>query len=105
MNDREEPMGSTDDPSVLARQSAREHPARPVLGADGRYVGVRGIWLRKIGDQVQVLAEGDDGWHLVIEERADGNYSHIVEPPGIIAAPLDPLLQGDALDPEDQGCV
>jgi hypothetical protein len=52
-------------------------------------VEVRGIWLRKIGDQVQVLAEVDNQWRLVIEERQDGNFSHIVEPSGILSAPLD----------------
>lgn len=48
------------DPSELPHLSAHD------------YVGVRGIWLRKIDGQVQVLAEGDDGWRLVIEEREDG---------------------------------
>lgn len=65
------------------------------MSEDEKYVGVRGIWLRKIGDSVQVLAEGDDGWRLVIEEAADGNFSHIVEPSGILSAPLDPLDPGN----------
>lgn len=56
---------------------------------DQPYVAVRGIWLRKLGDQIQVLAEVDDGWRLVIEEHEDGPFSHIVEPAGIKNSPLD----------------
>ena len=58
-------------------------------------VSISGIWLRKIGDKVQVLAEskGKFGrhWFLVIEEQEDGAFSHIAEPEGILDAPVDPL--------------
>ena len=59
------------------------------------YIGVKGIWLRRIGDEVQVLAEGEDGWRLVITERIDGYFSHIAEPSGIASAPLDPVAERD----------
>ncbi len=55
------------------------------------YIGVKGIWLRRVGDEVQVLAEGEDGWRIVITEPLDGQFSHIVEPGGIASAPLDPV--------------
>jgi hypothetical protein len=68
-------------------------------------VTISGIWLRKIGDTVQVLAEskGTNGkfWFLVIEEQVDGNFSHIVEPTGILNAPLDPLYT--MARPEESG--
>jgi len=58
-------------------------------------VSISGIWLRKIGDKVQVLAEskGKHGrhWFLVIEEQEDGAFSHIAEPEGILNSPVDPL--------------
>jgi hypothetical protein len=58
-------------------------------------VTISGIWLRKIGDKIQVLAEskGKHGrhWFLVIEENIDGAFSHIAEPPGILDAQIDPL--------------
>jgi hypothetical protein len=40
-----------------------------------------GIWLRLEGQDVVVLVEARAGvWVEVIRERADGCYSHIVEP-------------------------
>jgi hypothetical protein len=58
-------------------------------------VTISGIWLRKIGDRVQVLAEskGKHGrhWFLVIEELESGSYSHIAEPGKILDSPVDPL--------------
>lgn len=50
------------------------------------FIAVDGIWLRRIGDEVQVLADVGGAWRLVITEHADGNYSHIVEPAGIRSA-------------------
>jgi hypothetical protein len=50
---------------------------------------VNGIWLRRIGDKVQVLVDRGEGrWHVVIEERADGAFSHCVHPTGINRAPV-----------------
>lgn len=46
-------------------------------------VSVEGIWLRRLGDDIQVLAEVDGVWRLVITEFYDRNISHIVEPSGI----------------------
>jgi hypothetical protein len=58
-------------------------------------IEVSGIWLRGAGtDHVQVLAEVDGEWRVVIPpERihADGTIqtiSHIVEPDGIAKAPV-----------------
>lgn len=63
-------------------------------------VSISGIWLRKIGDKVQVLVEskGKQGrhWFLVIEEQEDGAFSHIAEPSGILDAPVDPF-EGEPL--------
>lgn len=50
-------------------------------------VPVEGIWLRRIGNDLQVLAQVDGRWKLVIEELWDGNISHIVEYDGILHAP------------------
>lgn len=59
-------------------------------------VCVHGIWLRKIGDDLQVLAEVAPGdWRLVITSWAAGQLSHIVEPRGIVDAPPDPLRYED----------
>lgn len=49
-------------------------------------IPVGGVWLRKVGSNVQVLVEVDGFWRLAIEEPDDGNYSHIVEPAGIRSA-------------------
>lgn len=49
---------------------------------------VEAIWLRRIGDRVQVLFESLGEWHLAIEESADGAFSHIAEHPALVAAPL-----------------
>lgn len=46
-----------------------------------------GIWLRRIGNEVQVLAELDGEWRLVVTEPLDGHFSHIVEEAGMKAAP------------------
>lgn len=65
-----------------------------VVGKDTT-VSISGIWLRKIGDRVQVLAEskGINGrhWFLVIEELESGSYSHIAECGKILDSPIDPL--------------
>jgi hypothetical protein len=44
---------------------------------------VEAIWLRHIGDKVQVLFhfQGVSGWRLAIEESVHGSFSHIVEFP------------------------
>jgi hypothetical protein len=54
-------------------------------------ISVSGIWLRKIGDQVEVLAEVDGSWLKVITEHQDGFFSHIVGPAGILTSPVDEL--------------
>ena len=67
-------------------------------------VSISGVWLRRIGDKVQVLVEAsgiidgkwfhDPKWLLVIEEQADGAFSHIAETEGILQSPID----ADALE-------
>lgn len=55
---------------------------------------VSGVWLRTLGGQMQVLVEIDGVWRLVIDEYAplrEQSISHIVEPSGMLAAPVDPL--------------
>jgi hypothetical protein len=44
------------------------------------------IWLRRDGEHVAVLIDVCGIWIEVIRERADGAFSHIVEPSGILAA-------------------
>jgi len=48
---------------------------------------VTAIWLRRIGDDVQVMFERDGRWHLAITEHADGSFSHIIESEGMKKAP------------------
>lgn len=48
-----------------------------------KIVEISGIWLRRMGDNIEVLAEVDGVWKLVIVEYFDGNISHIVETGGI----------------------
>ena len=62
-------------------------------------VAVTGIWLRSTitesGEhRVEVLAEVDEEWRLVIpgEPVEHPTISHIVEIGGMIAAPVDPLV-------------
>ena len=56
-------------------------------------IRVGGIWLRRIGDRIQVLAEVDGRWSLVIDEGDGAGLSHIVETEGIRKAPLDPVTE------------
>ena len=52
-------------------------------------IAIDGIWLRRIGSRVEVLAEVDRQWRIIIVENVDGQFSHIVEPGGIAAAPIE----------------
>ncbi len=51
------------------------------------HISVSGVWLRRVGDDIQVLVETNGRWKLVITELMDGQISHIVEPAGIKNAP------------------
>lgn len=67
-------------------------------------VPVSGVWLRTLGQVIQLLVEFDGHWHVVVEEKlpADGSdprIGHIVEPLGIIGSPLDPLTSSSG-EPE-----
>jgi hypothetical protein len=48
-------------------------------------VSVSGLWLRKMGDHAEMLAENPatGEWVLLMSEQIDGNFSHIYEPTGI----------------------
>ncbi len=59
---------------------------------------VESVWLRRIGDKVQVLVEDLGKWYLVIEENVDGSFSHIAEHPALMAAPLDTLKEDVIVD-------
>lgn len=59
-------------------------------------VPVSGIWLRTVSDGLQVLAEVEGKWRIVIEEAAsteDLMMSHIVEPSGILDGDIDDLKE------------
>lgn len=53
---------------------------------------VTGVWLRTIGDEVQVLVEHEGTWRLAVAELRDGNISHIVEESGLAKAPADRVV-------------
>ena len=52
---------------------------------------VTAVWLKHIGDQVQVSVEIDGVWRLVIEEFHEGPFSHIAEGRSFRDRPRDPL--------------
>ncbi len=59
-------------------------------------VAVSGIWLRATGASgysAEVLAEIGGVWRVVIPPQpiTAGPVSHIVEPPAMLAAPVDPV--------------
>jgi hypothetical protein len=53
-------------------------------------VAITGIWLRRLNDRAEVLAEVNGEWRLVIAEYLEGNFSHIAEGNGAPWKP-DPL--------------
>lgn len=61
-------MKEHEDFSRLAYQKLQKQRRRPITA----------IWLRRIGDKVQVLVEIEKVWRLAIEE-CDGSFSHIAE--------------------------
>lgn len=52
-------------------------------------IEINGLWLRRIGDETQVLVQVGGRWRLVIQEQFDGQFSHIVEPGGIAKGKLE----------------
>lgn len=52
-------------------------------------IAVTALWLRKIGRQVQMLAEIDGKWRLIWEEWEDGTFSAICESRGFDNKPID----------------
>lgn len=54
---------------------------------------ITAVWLRKTGENAEVLVEIDGLWRQIIDEPVDGNFSHIVEEGGLRSArvkiPLD----------------
>lgn len=59
-------------------------------------VPVTGIWLFKENDHCIVSAEINGEWRRLISEHVEGPFSHIIEPPGMIKAPLE---TGEELTP------
>lgn len=57
------------------------------------YVPITGVWLRAMGDNIQVLCEVDGVWSLVIDEFNHGPISHISEVGGIMQSPIDPVTE------------
>jgi len=60
-------------------------PSAPAPRMGLNSISVEGIWLRRIGDWVEVLVEIDRKWKTIIREHYDGPFSHICEPNGIAA--------------------
>jgi hypothetical protein len=58
-------------------------------------IAISGLWLRVIGDRIEVLVEIDKAWRLVIQEATgttiEAGIGHIANPSGIRKAPPDPL--------------
>ena len=48
-------------------------------------VEVSGLWLRKMGDHAEMLAENPatGEWVLLASEQIEGQFSHICEPTGV----------------------
>ncbi len=66
---------------------------KPTL-RDKREILVAGIWLRTTLDgRIEVLVEYEDHWRLIVDEKYGDNISHIVEPLGVLTAPLDPVTE------------
>jgi hypothetical protein len=57
-------------------------------------VPVTALWLRKIGDQVQMLAEVDGRWRLIWEEFEEGPFSAICEARAFREKPYDRFSAG-----------
>lgn len=51
-------------------------------------IEINGLWLRRIGDQVQVLVQINGRWRIVMEEQFDSEFSRVVEPGGIAKSKL-----------------
>jgi hypothetical protein len=96
------------DAGGTARTNEARKLLREAIGADGQRrgieaartaefkghnspIGVTGIWLKRIGDQVIVEAEIGGSWVSVIEEFVDCPFSHIVEPGGMERRYMDML--------------
>ena len=47
---------------------------------------VSGVWLRRVGDDAQVLVERDGSWYLLIRAHWSASYSHCVGAAGIVSA-------------------
>lgn len=55
-------------------------------------VPITGVWLRRIGNEIQVLVELEaKEWRLAITEQADGQFSHVADGNGADGWRPDPL--------------
>jgi len=83
MSKRDKPHGATSEQFMKHHYGASGFvPKRVGLGS----ISVEGIWLRRIGDWVEVLVEIDRKWKTIIREHFDGPFSHICEPSGVAKA-------------------
>lgn len=46
-------------------------------------IAISALWLRRIGDDVEVLIETDGEWRKVMTEYVDASFSHITEARGM----------------------
>lgn len=60
-------------------------------------VEITGLWLRVFQGKIKVLLEIDGEWRRCLTESCDGIVSHIVEPIGIVASPVDDEVHGNDL--------
>jgi hypothetical protein len=79
-------MASDDCPSVSERAARREWGAAKPPHDPREPVPITGLHLYRDGDYAVVAIEYGGRWVVVIRERCDGIFSHIVEPSGMRAA-------------------
>jgi hypothetical protein len=61
------------------------------------FVAISAIWLRRIGDEIQVLVETGGDWKVVIVEKTDAAFSHIAEANGAAHWRMDPITSSDSI--------
>jgi hypothetical protein len=59
-------------------------------------IAINAVWLRNVGDRLQVLIETNEGWRLAIDTfgpLTETQVSHIAELAGLVKAPADPITE------------
>lgn len=54
-----------------------------------RNIEISAVWIRRIGNQVEVLVETEGKWKVVAKEDHKSSFSHIVEATGCNLWPVD----------------